>query len=263
MSIDTFNKRRNIDDNFSEKKEFDILKVRIHNILKKINLDKGIGIQGVEEFCNELWIKIWNNYYDKNTYYWNNISAYFEGVSNVSWLAKWLELLTTVNKDYNINSVIEEIYNLAIIKSKIISWKLTEDGILITYPAWEKTLDEEVINNVLSFLNWIPWEHFTNALRSLWTWQSLEALRKCLEEYLRLILNNTKNYESNINELGKILKDRNIENVLKDMIINQLRSLEWYFNETSKHKTKPISIPENEYILYWVGNVLKIIHETL
>lgn len=156
MSIEDINKRWNIDDHFSEKKEFDILKVRINNIFKKINLDKGIGIKGVEEFCNELWIRISDNYFDRQYYYWTNISNYFKQVSDIFWLVKWLELLTTVHKDYNINSVIEEIYNLAITKSKIISWKLTEDGILITYPAWEKTLDEEVINNVLSFLDWIP-----------------------------------------------------------------------------------------------------------
>lgn len=84
-----------------------------------------------------------------------------------------------------------------------------------------------------------------------------------MEEYLRLILNNTKNYEGNISELGKILKEKNIEGVLKDMIINQLRSLDWYFNETSKHKTRSISISENEYIIYWTGNILKVIHEIL
>lgn len=266
--MNSFNKRWNIADDFSDEEEFQKLKIRINNIIKKFEIDKRVHILGVDYFCNEIWIETksnelvsgldWYSYYD-----WKNIEDFFLWVKNIQELAKWLEILSETPSKENISWIIDRINESAIIKSKIINWKIFLDWSILTYPSWEKILDEEVVNNVLSFLGGVPWEHFISALKSLWTWQSLEALRKTLEEFLRLKLENDKNYENNINELWKILKSRSTEAVLQKIIINQLKSLEWYFNESSKHKTRTISISENEHILYWVANVLKIINEII
>ena len=138
----------------------------------------------------------------------------------------------------------------------------SENG-LIFYPAGEKTLDEELVNKTLSFLNDKSNKHFEEALKFYQgknPVKSAESLRRSLEEFLRYKLENQKGLEKNINSLQqKLKKNANSQSEVRNIIFQTFNFLDKYFNENSKHKDGLIGESENEFLIYQSGLLMRYI----
>ena len=147
-----------------------------------------------------------------------------------------------------------------------VTMTLGRNGRMIFYPEGEKKLDEELVNKTLSFLNEKSNHHFEEALRLCQKSkrrQSAEELRRSLEEFLRHKLKNTKGLKENIKKLRENLKEAGsppeIGNI-SHKIFEIFGCLDKYFNEHSKHKNRNIPDPENEFLIYQTGLLLRYIN---
>ena len=145
--------------------------------------------------------------------------------------------------------------NVAITKSK---------NSIILYPKGEEKLDEELVNQTLSFLNKQSNKHFEEALnlyQNKKPIKSSESLRRSLEEFLRYKLDNKTGLRENINVLQKRLKN-NSNSKVRNIIFQTFNYLDKYFNEHSKHNDGTITEPENEFLIYQIGLLLRYINKT-
>jgi hypothetical protein len=143
-----------------------------------------------------------------------------------------------------------------------------EDEIIIL-PAGEKLLDEEVINHVLSFLDGDALLHFVDALKDFELnteksrVNSVDHLRRSLEEQFREELENSKGLQKNIIELSRKLKLMEVNDDVRKMVAFTLKSLDQLFNENSKHNDGSLNEPENEYLIYQVALLMRYVHKIL
>lgn len=145
----------------------------------------------------------------------------------------------------------------------------SKNGDIIFYPIGETTLDKVLIDEVLSFLNKESQKHFIDALNFYLnfstknTVKSAESIRRSLEEFLRFKLQNQKGLKENVDELQKRLKSEKCDPILRNIIFHIFSYLDTYFNENSKHKDGNIDEPENEFLVYQSGLLMRYIHKVI
>ena len=164
------------------------------------------------------------------------------------------------------NSIIQKVQDAVKMSDINVTVTSGRAGRIIFYPEGEKKLDEELVNKTLSFLNEKSNHHFEEALRLCQKSkrrQSAEELRRSLEEFLRHKLKNTKGLKENIKKLRENLKEAGsppeIGNI-SHKIFEIFGCLDKYFNEHSKHKNRNIPEPENEFLIYQTGLLLRYIN---
>ena len=130
-------------------------------------------------------------------------------------------------------------------------------------------MDQGLVEEVFAFLNTDSQKHFVAALKFYKQGtddshvKSAESIRRCLEEFLRFKLKNTKGLEGNIKELVARFKELKISSQLKSITHQILTYLDNYFNEHSKHKDGKIGEAENEFLLYQSGLLMRYISKAL
>lgn len=134
---------------------------------------------------------------------------------------------------------------------------------IISFPSGEKSLDEELVDKPLSFLEGNILIEFKKALKnfsdSKWE-ECSEKVRRTLEEYLRFKLTTNKGLQAAIPELGKRLKDLPDFPVhLKNTQVTILHALDVNFNEASKHQSKTFGEVECEYLIYQAGLIMRFL----
>ncbi|MCH8987051.1 hypothetical protein IIA94_02690, partial [Patescibacteria group bacterium] len=140
---------------------------------------------------------------------------------------------------------------------------------IILYPKGEKKFDEELVDEVLSFLNSKSQQHFVDALNSYEkgtvknSIKSAESLRRSLEEFLRFKLDNQQGLDKNIKTVQQKLKSSQKSAIIRNIIFQIFSYLDQYFNENSKHKDGNIDEPENEFLIYQTGILMRYIQRTL
>ena len=137
------------------------------------------------------------------------------------------------------------------------------NGGIMLYPKGEEKLDEELVNKSLSFLNKESNKHFEEALKLYQKKEpikSAESLRRSLEEFLRYKLKNTAGLKNNISTLQKNLKN-NSASETRNIIVQVFNYLDKYFNEHSKHGDGNINEPENEFLIYQTGLLMRYINK--
>ncbi|MBI5152747.1 hypothetical protein HZA39_04385 [Candidatus Peregrinibacteria bacterium] len=144
--------------------------------------------------------------------------------------------------------------------------KKLENEEIIFYPKGEEILDEMLVNKVMDFLDEQSNKHFTDALKFYQAQKyikSAESLRRTLEEFLRLKLQNKKGLAENKNELSKALKSRSTDVQIRNVIVQIFGYLDQYFNENSKHNDGELNDAENEFLIYQVGILLRYINQVI
>ena len=130
-------------------------------------------------------------------------------------------------------------------------------------------MDEKLVNDVLEFLPTESSGHFVSALKFYEECgnenciKSAESLRRALEEFLRFKLNNTMGLQQNIKETGKELKKRGGDAQIRNIIAQIFGYLDQYFNENSKHNDGEIDEPENEFLIYQIGLLMRYLNRIL
>lgn len=259
--MDLFNKRWDIEKT-DEIDEFDRFKTRIMNI--SINIDSLIKRSEYVKFYQYFWINpeidmgnVWNWYRNipvtiitkiSND---NSIEDLLSTIEVIFWLefdGSWKEKYYTDIK----NAIWYSNLNISI--AKWIDWDIS------LYPKWEEKLDKELVDNVFSFLSWPSNQHFLEALQFYQDKKyekTAESLRRSLEEYLRILLENKKWLDVNIKELGKKIKD-DTSSKIRNIIMQIFNYLDEYFNENSKHNDW-VSEEDAEFLIYQVALLMRYI----
>jgi hypothetical protein len=271
IKIDNFNKRWKLMDDESLEDGFEKFKIRVLNILKDI--DSYVGPANISTFCLALGIQ--ENYnYDGFSHYSNIIINTLRDENNIVKFFRMIEIIFNLEfKNERKGKLLKEISILQVEKAFQYSninarIEKIEDEIIIL-PAGEKLLDEEVINHVLSFLDGDALLHFVDALKDFELnteksrVNSVDHLRRSLEEQFREELENSKGLQKNIIELSRKLKLMEVNDDVRKMVAFTLKSLDQLFNENSKHNDGSLNEPENEYLIYQVALLMRYVHKIL
>lgn len=170
-----------------------------------------------------------------------------------------------VSKNEIKNTLIKNIKEAIKMSDVNVAITKNSQGGIILYPKGEKKLDDTLVNQTLTFLNPESNKHFEEALKLYQKnnpVKSAESLRRCLEEFLRHQLENKKGFEQNIKTLQTNIKGKSDPKV-RNIIFQTFNCLDQYFNENSKHKDGNIDEPENEFLIYQTGLLMRYINSSL
>ncbi len=269
-----FNKRWNITTTDSYEDSFKKFKTRILNIFEDI--DSHMTDKSITAFCQYYGIKeVWNS--SMMDHAWStNISDRLSQENEEREFYKLIELIFsldiretmgyggggyTYSRDVLYREVVEAVELSDVNVSITIS-----DGEVILYPKGEKTLDEELVDSPLSFLNKESGEHFIQALQfyqSKKHIKSAESLRRTSEEFLRYKLKNKKGLNANITELQTKLKSDGRDSQVRNILGSTFSYLDQYFNENSKHNDGDINDSENEFLIYQTGLLIRYVNRNI
>jgi hypothetical protein len=272
--MDKFNKRWSITSTDSYEDAFRKFKTRILNIFE--NIDSHMTEESITAFCQYYGIKeIWHSGMMDNIW-GTNISDRLDKENDEKEFYKLMELIFsldirsttgygraryTYSKDVLYGKVVEAVELSDVNVSVTVS-----DGEVIFYPKGEKTLDQELVDSPLTFLNKESAEHFIQALQFYQTKKyikSAESLRRSLEEFLRFKLNNKKGLDSNILELQTKLKSDKRDVQVRNIMGSIFSYLDKYFNENSKHNDGDIDDSENEFLIYQTGLLMRYVNRNI
>lgn len=256
-----FNQRWKAINDIDPEEEFKKFRVRILNIFGDI--DHEISREDISSFCQYFWIIekrvedfLWWSGRSYNII--NKLSSERQEIE----LFRIIEIIFSLDFYYWSHKKEQYItlFKQALEFSTLNVSILHKNWEIILYPAWEEKLDQELVNNVLSFLNWSSDKHFRDAL---WFYQSklyektAESLRRCLEEYLRIVLNNSKWLNGNIPEITKKIKwDSNAK--IRNIITQIFSYLDTYFNDNSKHNDW-VTEEDAEFLIYQIALLMRYI----
>ena len=186
----------------------------------------------------------------------NNEKTAFSYLSEASSLEDFLLTIEILSKlpfskpRYKVN-FIKMIENAVQFTPKInIRMTQNKEGEIIFYPKGEQFLDENLINKTLSFLDTKSNHHFEDAIREYQNRKSIksgESSRRTLEEFLRYKMKNKKGLQFNIQELQKPIKEKVSSPELRNIIFQNLKFLDNFFNKSTKHNDGIISENDNEF----------------
>ena len=282
-----FNKRWNISSPDSDETDFKEFRQRIINVFESIEINKRRNryvtytLKGIDNIITKESALDFRQYYsipEKSIVIGGGIGIDIVTIidrlkteENKKEFYKLIEvILNFLNIEDGIATTGEETKKL-IIKEVEKAFKLSKLDVtfsqsndkVIIYPQGEKRLDEELVNKTLSFLDDKSKKHFEEALKFYQDKdpvKSAESLRRSLEEFLRYKLENQKGLKNNIEALQKVLKN-NSDSTLRNIIFQVFNYLDQYFNENSKHKDGNITEPENEFIIYQSGLIMRYINK--
>lgn len=207
--IKDFNKRWNIPD-FPYEAEFKNFKTRVLNILD--NIDNLVTAGGISKFCQILGVPE----------HWGQADY-----GSSKWSQNIINALQKENDEKKFYFLLQIVFNLPIPNVRGSLLKQLEEALdfsnvnlaitvrnnaVILYPKGEKKLDQELVDEVLSFLDINSQRHFIQALKFYQknglgdAVKSAESLRRALEEFLRFKLQNQKGFAANKEELQTNLK---------------------------------------------------------
>lgn len=272
--MEKFNKRWNITSIDSYEDAFLKFKTRILNIFKDI--DKHLTDNSITTFCQYYGIKeVWHSQPYRDYSWSTNVIDRLNQEIEENEFYKLIELIFSLDITqtggyrgeitYSKNILFREVSNAVGLSDVNVSITVTDDEVIL-YPKGEKLLDEEMVNSPLSFLNEESAKHFVQALQFYQTKKhikSAESLRRALEEFLRHKLNNAKGLNANITELQTKLKSDGRDAQVRNIVGSTFNYLDQYFNENSKHNDGDIDDPENEFLIYQIGLLMRYIDKNL
>ena len=271
-----FDKRWNIKSTETDEESFKKFKQRIINIMESVDSGYSTGIDNmvtedsIFDFCQYYGIK------EKKQSSYNKFTI-IDRLYNESNKKEFYKLIVAIlSLDIAaFNSFLAEKVNVYL-KNKVkeaiemsdvnVAVRENTQGGLILYPKGEKKLDEELVNKTLLFLDDKSNKHFEEALKAYQSKepaQSAESLRHSLEEFLRHKLQNKKGLEINIKILRQGLKEEGSPTEILNIAhktFEIFNCLDKYFNEHSKHGSRDIPEPENEFLIYQTGLLLRYIN---
>lgn len=262
-----FDKRWNIAAKENSLEEFLKFKVRVLNIFRDI--DQHVPKESVSMFCRIL--GIYETPYQDPFHRPCDIYSVLEREDTPIDFYKILEIIFALEvytvDDWEETYSKEKLYKelREAIEFSNVDLAITKDAQeIILYPKGEGFMDENLVNQTLSFLNIESSKHFEEALHfygdKKWI-KSAESLRRSLEEFLRFKLKNRAGLDANIVEINKYLKAGESPAQVRNVIAHTFKCLDLYFNENTKHNDGNLSEVEGEYLIYQVGLLMRYIYK--
>lgn len=274
--LSEINNRWQINEAYSEEEEFQKFKTRIMNSFSDI--DNHVTEESIADFCNVFGIKEkWNHAPYSDRKWSTNIKDCLATENEPKKFYRLLELIFALDIRNMTGYDRRYIYSKEILYSKVeeainyskVNVRITRsENDILFYPSGEKILDKELVNKTLSFLVDKPESHFIDALKyydqnnSKSRVKSIDSLRRCLEEFFRLLLNNNAGLKTNINNIGNTLKNKDVNNDIRNCITMTISYLDNpIFNNNSKHQDGDIGESENEFMIYQVALLMRYLHK--
>ena len=136
------------------------------------------------------------------------------------------------------------------------------------YPNNVKELDKVLVDDVLIFLKDFSEAHnqLTEALKMFLENASyrdiVDKVRLALELFLKNYLNNDKSLENQESDLGKLLKNNQVSTEIRNMFHKLMDYFIKLNDNKAKHSEYEFKKCEVEFLLYLVGNFIKLIIES-
>lgn len=190
--------------------------------------------------------------------------AFQEDISNV---IKYIQIVFFMDNNMISGDIKEKLYkdiNEIIDLFGINANILKENDKYLLYPKGAKELDEALVNDVLVWLEQydISRKKFISALQKYQNKDDirhiLDDLRFSLEKFIQEIVNNGKSLENNKSEVGKILKDKNINVEIANMYMKLFDYYTIYQNNNVKHNEN-CAYEEIEFMIYLTGNFMRLL----
>lgn len=256
--MNQFNRRWSIKSNETPEKEIFNFKVRIINVFEGVFHD--LTDESIYRFCQYFSIR--NNRSEIERI----IDDIYKGKDERKFY-QFIEFMLSLdfNTLHDRYEYIRKVTEAIEISNVNVAIKNTNQGVIL-YPKGEKVLDDEIVNYPLSFLDEKSGKHFIQALRDYEDKKpvkSAESLRRSLEEFLKIKLDNTKGLKGNIDELQGTLKQGSNDPQIRNIIFQTFNYLDIYFNDNSKHNDGDISESENEFLIYQTGLLMRYIDKNI
>lgn len=190
--------------------------------------------------------------------------AFQEDISNV---IKYIQIIFLMDNSIISRDIKEELYeniNEIIDLFGINVNILKEKNKYLLYPKGAKELDETLVNDVLVWLERydISRKKFISALQKYQNKDDirhiLDDLRFSLEKFIQEIVSNGKSLENNKSEIGKILKDKNINVEIANMYMKLFDYYTIYQNNNVKHNEN-CAYEEIEFMIYLTGSFMRLL----
>lgn len=271
--MEKFNKRWNVVSTESYEESFQKFKTRILNIFEDI--DEHVTRESITLFCQYCGIRETPHNFGIRDHSNNIINQLIKEGEEIKFyrlieIIFFLEMYPA-NGSYvgyqeyskgNLFKKVSEAIDLSNINLSIATLK----GDIILYPKGEKSLDKELVDSPISFLDEKSTEHFIQALQFYQTKKfvkSADSLRRSLEEFLKFKLKNKKGLQANISELQKRLKNNGYNTQIRNIISQIFTYMDQYFNENCKHNDGEINEQENEFLIYQIGLLMRYINSNI
>jgi len=272
--MDRYNKRWNIINNESHEENFNKFKIRILNILKDI--DSRVTEDSVKLFCQLYGIpEVWKRDPYMNSKWSKNIIDRLVEENNEIEFYKLIEVIFSLtipglsgygSNVYSKSTIHNEVIEAINFSNVNVATTITDGGEIIFYPKGEEVLDQELVNNILLFLKEKSNKHFVEALNFYQDKnyiKSAESIRRCLEEFLREIFQNTKGLKANTSLIQDRLKELGNHTNIRNIIGNIFNYLDKYFNDESKHNDGELGDEENEFLIYQSALLMRYISKII
>ncbi len=138
-----------------------------------------------------------------------------------------------------------------------------EDDNYFIFPKGAKELDNALVSEPLNWLESYPSAHktFCNALKQysegIYIRDVADNLRKALESFLQEFLNNTKNLESNKNDICKYLGEQGVDPGISGLYKPLIDSYKNINDRIAKHNDK-VDKKMLEFLLYQTGVLIRM-----
>ena len=138
-----------------------------------------------------------------------------------------------------------------------------EDGVFI-FPKGAKELDGALVSEPLEWLNLYPNTHKTYVIalkqysEGVYIRDVADNLRKTLETFLQEFLGNTKNLESNKNEICKHLSDKGVDSGVIGLFQPLINAYKNINDRIAKHNDA-VDAKLLEFLLYQTGVLIRMV----
>lgn len=273
--MDFIDYREKLGIGFCDKDKFKYFKTKIFNVLNIVSEDYSSECMDSEEyytFCNITGTP-YNTNYDSDYQNRDRFEHCLSIIERTNSLNEFLSYYVAL-----VNSVKTEKYSEAawkranfsnllcnMLDESHIPFDLLEDeGEYFIFPKGAKELDDALVSEPLEWLKEYPQAHKTYCIalkqysEGIYIRDVADNLRKTLEAFLQEFLGNTKNLETNKNEICKYLGEQSVDAGISGLFQPLINSYKNINDRIAKHND---AVDEKllEFLLYQTGVLIRMV----
>lgn len=273
--MDFIDYREKLGIGFCDKDKFKYFKTKIFNVLNIVSKDYSSHCMDTEEyytFCNITGTPYNTNYdsdYQNRDRFEHCLSIIERTNSLNEFLSYYVALVNSVKtekyseyawKRANFSNLLCNMLD----ESHIPFDLLEDEGEYFIFPKGAKELDDALVSEPLEWLKEYPQAHKTYCIalkqysEGIYIRDVADNLRKTLEAFLQEFLGNTKNLETNKNEICKYLGEQSVDAGISGLFQPLINSYKNINDRIAKHND---AVDEKllEFLLYQTGVLIRMV----
>lgn len=260
--MDWMDYRERLGIGFNDNEKFEKLKNYIGNHYQDISYS--YGDESYIEFCNEVGVSRSDDYSEPLNFIWKKLN---DTTNLKEFLAYYIAFVNTYYEDKNYELSRDKLYEIlenGLNQFKIPFDLIQDDNQYFVFPKGAEELDRALVSEPLQWLSKYPSAHktFCNALKQYsdgdYIRDVADNFRKALEGFLKEFLNNTKNLDNNIQEVGKYLKTQNTDDEIVKILVGLGNTYTTLNNKIAKHNDK-VDSKYLEFLMYQTGLFIRML----